>query len=489
MRMPSAVRREVIPVFCLALTPVAIACHHQPSSEGTRTPHANDHHAQPAPDHKPDTPQKPKPTAAEAAFRNAIHTPPEGYDGPHFVLSADYPKDKPECPSPWLKRKVKFDAKKPTWNAAWQGYVKDIVDYVKHGQDPDLPNDPGWKAEVDGETRWYHVPWMAYDGQRGREFVHGLTNELSTAESSFVGRGSGLHRLADKDGKSDDDPLFETWSVGFYNPCGGHSIGQQWPKSGEPETYTEGDRTLARGMPFPEGTVVVKVLNTTATADEVPYLKHSTTWKAHAHEQLGPNKYATCKRTLRDVHLVQMDLAVVDERSPTRWVYSTLIYDGTLKGKTVWDRLRPLGVQWGSDPDTFPAVDQKQSKPLHDSIAAPIKIYEHYGCNKRLAGNVDQANSSCVSCHMGAYAAAPGTVIEQGTNVPAIFSFEGMCSTFDEANAHYFSNYAYPAPFPGSTGAIAQAIPLDSSLQLQVAFAQYAYFKHPPSDPTCPPAE
>jgi hypothetical protein len=31
-------------------------------------------------------------------------------------------------------------------------------------------------------------------------------------------------------------------------------------------------------------------------------------------------------------------------------------------------------------------------------------------------------------------------------------------------------------PYPGSTGAIKAAIPLDSSLQLQVAFAEYAEF-------------
>ena len=211
-------------------------------------------------------------------------------------------------------------------------------------------------------------------------------------------------------------------------------------------------RLLARGMPFPEGTVVVKILNTTADETVVPYLKGSTSWQANAHKQTG-STYSTCERAVRRVHLVQMDLAVVDTRSPTRWVYSTLAYDGTLPGKTVWDRMKPLGVQWGNDHGSFPAVPQSQSKPLRETLLSPMNIPEHYGCGKRLAGVVDQPNSSCVSCHMGAYSAPPGVLQVQGTNVPAIFGFPGLCSEFNPANANYFSNYAYPAPFPASTGA------------------------------------
>src|SRR5262249_28541003 len=161
---------------------------------------------------------------------------------------------------------------------------------------------------------------------------------------------------------------------------------------------------------------------------------------------------------------VQMDLAVVDLRSPTRWVYSTLAYDGTVNGKTVLARMKPLGVQWGNDHASFPAVAKPESKPLHETILAPLVLPEHYGCYKRLAGVVDQANSSCVSCHMGAFAAAPGVLQTQGGNVPAIFNFPDMCTKSNQDNANYFSDYAYPSSFPGSTRPISEAIPLDSSL-------------------------
>jgi len=471
-------------IVCRALvTASLLACHSTPAPAPAPGP-------TPAP---PPTPApRPAPSPADLAFRSAVDAPPPGWTGPVFKLSHDYPATPPVCDAPWLKRKVSFKDPKPTWNAEWQGYVADIVKYVWDGQDPDLPDAIGWRSELAGQgARWFHIPWMAFDGQRGREFVHGLTNELSTAGSVFhgPGRGTGLHHLPGAKLRDGNDPLFETWSVGFYNPCGGATIGQGWPASGEPAVETNpAGRMLAKGMPFPDGTVVVKILNTTADERDVAYLKGSTTWQADAHKQLGPDKYSTCEREVRKVHLVQLDIAVVDSRSPTRWVYSTLAYDGTLPGKTVLSRMRSLGVQWGNDHASFPAVAKPVSRPLHETILAGLQLPEHYGCNRRLAGVVDQANSSCVSCHMGAYAAPPGVLQEQGSNVPAIFSFPGLCTETNAANANYFSDYAYPAIFPGSTGAIAAAIPLDSSLQVQVAYAQFAVFKNPQVPRTCPDA-
>lgn len=427
---------------------------------------------------------------AAAAFRDAISAPPPGYSGPVFELSHDYPAQKPGCEAPWLKRNVSFTDPNADWNQ-WRDYIGDIVDYVWKGQDPNLPDQIGWQSKVGSETRWFHVPWMAYDGERGREFAHGLTNELSTAESTFRngGRGSGKHTLVGATKQDGVDPLFETWSVGMYNPCGAWSIGQAIAKNGVPQmTKDASDRDLVNGMPFAPGTVVIKILNTTADASSVPFLKGSTSWTADAHVQESAVKYSQCERKVRKVHLVQMDIAVVDPRSPTRWVYSTLVYDGNLPGKTVRSRMVPLGVQFGSDPQTYPAVAREDSKPLWQSIHAPVGVPEHYGCEGRLAGAVDQANSSCVSCHMAAYAAPVGTVGKPGQNIPNPFGLPspGLCLAADAGNKTYFSNYKYPDKYPD--GKYDSALPLDSSLQLQVAFNEYATALNPPAKPACPPA-
>lgn len=435
-----------------------------------------------------DSQPAPKPNpAALFAFRSSADTAPSNWTGPKFQLSHSYPKAKPKCDAPWLKRSVNFNDPNPKWED-WKDYVQDIINYVAEGQDPNLPDNVGWKSEVNGQTRWFHIPWMAYDPHAGREFVHGLTNELSTALATFrndddIERGSGNMKADGAKKVNGEDPLFETWSVGMYNQCGAWSIGQVFPASGAPATHRDPKtrRLLANGLPFPEGTVVMKLLNTTASAEMgVKYMKNSTNWQANGHKKFVPvptksSDYATYDRAITTVHLVQVDLAVIDPRSPTRWVYSTLAYDGTQPGPTVWSRLIPLGVQWGSDPDTFPAVPTTQ-KPLWQTVLAPTTLPEHYGCNKRFAGVVDNPSSSCVSCHMGAYAAAPGVIVQQGQNVPLVFVPISTCQNYSSASQAYFSNYKYPMPYPGSTGVIRAAIPLDSSLQLQVAYAEYAQF-------------
>ena len=89
----------------------------------------------------------------------------------------------------------------------------------------------------------------------------------------------------------------------------------------------------------------------------------------------------------------------------------------------------------------------------------------------------------------GAYAAPPPYLNIQGVTIPAIFSFPGLCSDHNAGNEAYFSDYRYPQPFPSAEqpGPFAQAIPLDSSLQLAVAFAEYATYISPRALPlSCP---
>lgn len=359
---------------------------------------------------------------------------------------------------------------------------------MKEGQDPNLANDVGYRSQVNGKTRWFHVPWMAYDIKTGRDFIHGTTNERTVNFQDFVKTGthSGLNDLS---GISDECKTnwasgFETWAVGVYNEYGGWVFGQAFPRSGAqagvPQTTVEGatGRQLLNGLPFPEGTLVVKFLTTNAPVECASFLAGSPEWQIHRHKRSAAGVYS-CEREVQVSRLLQVDIAVVDNRSPTRWVYGTFDYYGKNTGATVWDRLTPLGVQWGSDAKAYPAVADKTA-PLTQSVINPaIPKFEHLGCMNRLNGPVDSPSSSCMSCHGGGFSPPVGTIASLGTNMPPLFGFAGQCNPTNAeefaSNASYFKDAPYPAPY-GNDSKFAKNIPLDTSLQLFVALDQHARF-------------
>jgi hypothetical protein len=243
--------------------------------------------------------------AAAQAFRNSADTPPANPQTPVFKLSRDYPAQPPaacaECG--WLKLPVSFEASfppKPSPNAwtegKWADYIAGILAYVRKGQDPNLADNVGFRAQVDGATRWFNVPWMAYDQKVGREYVHGTTNERTAHLQDLLGPdGEEMPPEADSIGAAHFLPKmsegckarfpngFETWSVGYYNPQGGYAIGRAIPKSGVPKVVDFMGSPMPDGLPFPTGTVVVKILTTNAPPDCVPYLKGSPEWRVNRH--------------------------------------------------------------------------------------------------------------------------------------------------------------------------------------------------------------
>lgn len=429
--------------------------------------------------------------AAEYAYRNATTAPPPGWTGPVFELSHDYPRQHPgTCPETvctWLALDVEFPngvaPTAPDWSQpVWNEYISRILRYLQEGQDAQLSNAAGFRAEVNGRTRWFHVPWMAYDPTAGREFVHGLTNERTAHLADLLGdevgdgEGSGTHLLEGTLPSCAQRNVhgFESWSVGFYNEWGGWSLGQAFGPDGRPRVGEYMGTPMPEGLPFPEGTVVAKVLTTSAPVDCVPFLVNSPEWQVDRHAQDASGRY-TCEREVQMSRVVQVDVAVVDLRSPTRWVYGTFAYDGTVQGDDFWDRLVPVGLQWGADPLSFPAVPQAQSRPVQQSVLNhAMRTFQHFGCNGRLAGPVDNALSSCVSCHSSAFAAPGGAPSVMGTNVPDSFGFPGICTVNSRDNENYFQTIAAPMSYSG--GQFPDALSLDTSLQLAVAFTEYGYY-------------
>ena len=428
--------------------------------------------------------------AAAFAFRSSVDEPPAGWTGPVFALSHDYPAADPgTCATDlctWLGRDVDFSvdfaAPRPTWeDPIWNEYIDDILNYVAAGQDANLADEKGFQTEVDGETRWYHVPWMAYNPQVGREFVHGTTNERTAHLSDLFGdsRGFGLHSLQHVPPECEalNKQGFETWAVGMYNTWGGYALGQAWPESGKPQVVDYLGSPMPAGLPFPAGTVVAKLLFTTAPVECAPFLEGAPEWQVNRHQLDEASNRYLCERDVQTVRLIQMDVAVVDPRSPTRWVYGTFAYDGTVKADSVWQRLVPVGLQWGSDPWTYPAVPKAESTPARQSVlnlSIRKDLYEHEGCNERLAGPVDNEKASCISCHAGAYAAPGGAPVNMGSNAPNIFGFDGMCDKYSQDNVNYFQDSMPPQAYHG--GQFPNAMNLDTSLQMQVAFAQFGQY-------------
>lgn len=435
--------------------------------------------------------------AAYYAFRNAATEPPKNPTTPVFELSKNYPHQPPhplteECPQeecPWLYINVNFtpqfpkhgkEIATPKWHGqGWDTYLAAILKYVRDGQTDDLNNKDGWRVMVNGKTRWFNVPWMAYDPTAGREYVHGTTNERTAALSELIGPTHSPHALGIIAGESEDCQKkypygFESWSVGFYNEYGGYALGRAIPASGAPQMGEYKGVPMPAGLPFPEGTVVVKVLTSSVPTECVTYLKGAPAWQVDRHKYT-PEKGYECEREVQYSHVVQMDVAVADSRSPIGWVYGTFAYDGDTPGSTFWDHLVPLGLQWGSDPWSFPAVPRPVSLPLQQSVINPdVDTFQHLGCMDRLAGPVDNPQSSCTSCHASAYAVPHGAINEMGTNVPPSFGFAGMCEEFSADNSDYFQNQSAPQGFPG--GLFPSAVSLDTSLQLAVAFTQYGQF-------------
>jgi hypothetical protein len=123
----------------------------------------------------------------------------------------------------------------------------------------------------------------------------------------------------------------------------------------------------------------------------------------------------------------------------------------------------------------YPAVPRPESRPVVQSVLnRSISTYQHFGCEGRLAGPVDNPASSCVSCHASAFAAPDGAPSLMGTNVPPSFGFAGLCEFNSRDNANYFQNIVPPMSYSG--GQFPNALSLDTSLQLEVAFTEYGYF-------------
>jgi hypothetical protein len=314
-------------------------------------------------------------------FCNAAMSPLPDWTGHVFQLSQDYPKS-PRYGSngPW---RPSIDPKTDPG-----GYTRMVLAYFYEG------NIHGGGIENDFDParnhvrRWYNAPFQDL-GTFGREFVHGLTEERNSSPGELTPQQTSV---------------WANYAVGFYNTPGAMVIGNVW----NPWRKAAGARpSIAAAAHVPEGTVGVKLLFTTASTAEAPFIAGAPAWDAYVYKNVhaypkGPSD----PRVIWKVRLLQIDIAVKDHRAgPTGWFFGTFVYGGgpgyagPELGKG-WRDVAPVGLMWGNDPGyTPPPSPTPHTSGLKETWLNPNVNMAHYGYQYRLNGPVDNPVSSCISCH------------------------------------------------------------------------------------------
>jgi hypothetical protein len=339
---------------------------------------------------------------------------PAGWTGKVFALSKNYPTSLPVGAKPWTL----FDFRTQPLQ-----YINAVKSYVLAGN-----TSKDWVLQNNTTRKWYHAPSMIW-GENGREFINGMTRERNSQPKE-------LHPL--------QLTRWQNWAVGFYNNKGGYTLGK---------VYANPNNPTATQAVFPDGTVAAKLLFTNASVAEVPYLTNSFTWQGNIHTTLSGTT-----RSPDTLRLLQMDIAVKDSRAGTTtdWVMITFAYNNSAPGATPWDRLVPVGLQWGNDLASInsgAALTETWINPQFVTLFTIGDWKMHTGYKNRLNGPVDNPSSSCLSCH--------GTA-----QMPAITG--GMTpNTSNNASLNkYFRNINPPAVFEDLAGITETT--LDYSLQLKV---------------------
>jgi hypothetical protein len=326
-----------------------------------------------------------------------------------FKLSQDYPQTVPTGDAqPWKQVDFMTDP---------DGYALAVRDYAFDGFVHRGEMDKDFRPEFNDTRNWYHMPWM-HVGPRGREGIRGLTREKDAIPQRFT--------------PTQTDPA-QDWGIGMFNAPGGYQIGQIWRDHNNPKP----------GGTFPEGTVIIKMLLTSAPVKEVPFLATSPRWTANINSALD----MTSPRQIGSLRLIQMDIAVRDDRAPTTgWVFGTLVFDPTAKVDAAtrakfgrYSQMMPVGVVWGNDPGVLPGNTLKETK-----IAQRIPDYAKatLGFGGRLNGPGDNPVSACFSCHSTAQwpaktpmapssSATPEQALAWYRNLPLGQAFDQGSQTFD----------------------------------------------------------
>ena len=368
--------------------------------------------------------------------------PPDDPSTATFALSLDYPATDPSLDRFSTATDFRED---------WKGYLNEVLAYAFEGN---VEND--FVVQDNPVRDWFHTPWL-HEGHSGREYVHGLTRERSSRPNEL------------QDGV---DEFFQNWGIGFYNELAASTLGEIWTDFCDPSL------DALRAVDFPEGSVSFKVLFTEASEAEIDALTGAPTWTAHIHTQGPPcRRDEPCPRAERTVTLLQIDVAIKDARaSETGWVFGTFVYDQRLTDRAPWERLVPISIGWGNDPDAAPGESLSENI-IHEDFEDVFFGWAgrpHMGWNGRANGPVDNPLSSCVSCH--------GTAQFPRSDTFANILPSRLSLTDPEILSIYFQNVMGGnlfdpdvVPRPPFQSDLVIPVALDYSLQTQLGLEQLCF--------------
>jgi hypothetical protein len=345
-------------------------------------------------------------TAGAGTFPDSHDQVPTDWQGPVFRLSQQFPATDPSKATP----APTYPWQQIDFHTQPEAYIGAVYNYVLEGN-----REVDWVVQNNAVRPWYHAPWMHY-GDKGREYVRGMTRERTTPAPAQPGKGElGPQQTT----------CFQNWAVGFVNAPAGYVFGQVWNDAYAPDPF----KAL-----FPEGTVAAKLLFTSATADQAPYMTGALEWDANIDVLVaGDNRCrSTGNRQVQKLQLLQMDLAIRDHRAdPAGWVFATYAYDGSRPGATPFDRMAPVGVMWGNDPTLDQAAFTAGQRVKETWINTALQTPQHLGYLGRLNGPVDNPISACLSCHMTAEVPARSS-LTPGKDTMRWFANQPAGNSFDQ---------------------------------------------------------
>lgn len=403
--------------------------------------------------------------AQESAANCACPAGKSCWTGPYRTLNFDYPAA--HVDNGWTRAVPR----EPIAVATAAVYVAKLKEFVAPSM-RDMIEKPGeWDPAKAG---WYDMPWQAEggDAESGREAILGaFSGQVILKDTS---RGLTVN--------------MQNHTVVYYDATAASLLKKVWANPFNPDR---------KGIVFPEGAMVIKAAAVSPTPAQWPILAGAAVWNVFRPPVAEVIKYKQNPKTVlrpvvTELRLLQFDVIVKDSVAApqTGWVFATFIYDKDAPGRSPWDRLVPLGAQWGNDPQFARLPRGKDSGTLRETWinpAVPKYAYDTLGWGGRLSGPIDVAKrhnvlytdgrlrevqraSSCLSCHGTAqYPFVANLYPSPNRGFPPEGNTFLMYPPGSEMWARWFQNRSGSEPQNKNVGAVA----LDYDMLLMLAILEF----------------